>query len=175
MARNFPRGRRSGRETRWLALPETRTVLASANSQAIILSLTTAEKALRPFTITRTIIHRSITSDQQGAGEVYAAACGIAVVSDQASSIGVTAVPTPFDNLDSDLWLFHDILDGEFVFVSGVGIQEGATSPRGGHTVESKAMRKVEDGQDVVVVIENDGLSAGSVNYVAGRMLIKLH
>jgi len=36
-------------------------------------------------------------------------------------------------------------------------------------------MRKVQNGEDMVMVIENSSLSAGSASFVAGRQLIKLH
>ena len=171
--RRFIRGGRSVRETMWLTLPETRTALAAANTAVLLLSLTAAELALRPFTITRTILHWSLRSDQSGASENFDAAIGVCVVSDQAQAIGVTAVPTPFTDLESDLWLAHSIQDGHFLFISGVGVQ--ANSSVNPTLIDSRAMRKVEDGQDVAVVIENSSISSGTQLYAAGRMLIKLH
>ena len=163
------------RETVWIGLTETRTVAVGANTATLILSLNAAALALRPFTITRSILHWSVRSDQTAASESWTAGLGIAVVSDQASAVGITAVPSPFTDLASDLWLLHDVIDGRFEFVSGVGFDSNGVSPEGGKTQESKAMRKVEDGQDVVVVLENDSLSLGTQTYVVGRMLVKLH
>ncbi len=42
-------------------------------------------------------------------------------------------------------------------------------------TLDSKAMRKVEDGQDMAFTLENSSLSAGSTTAIVGRVLVKLH
>jgi len=173
--RRVIRGGRSVRETLWFTIAETRTSAAAANTATLLSSLNAAALALRPFTIVRTLLHHSVRSDQTAASENFDAAVGMAVVTTQATDIGVTAVPTPFSDLGSDAWMLHNIIDGHFLFVTGAGLESNSTSPRGGMTIESKAMRKVEGGQDVIVVIENSSLSSGTQNYVAGRMLVKLH
>ncbi len=178
MARKSGYVRRGGvmrRETSWLAIAEGRDTNAAANSATLSASLNAAALAMRPFTITRTILRWSVRSDQTGALENFGGAIGMAVVSDQSVAIGVTAVPTPFTDLGSDLWFLHGILDGRFQFVSGVGIQAGTGSLEGA-VIDSRAQRKVNDDQDVILCTEEDSLTAvGSVIYSAGRMLIKLH
>jgi len=176
MARKrFMRGGRSVRETLWFQFPEIRVVNVSANAATLAHSLNAAALALRPFTIVRSLFHWSVRSDQTGVSENWESGLGIAVVTDQAAAIGVTAVPTPFTDLGSDEWLLHAVLDGRFEFITGVGFEANSVSPRGGALIESKAMRKVENGSDIVTVIENDSLSLGTTNYLVGRMLIKLH
>ena len=178
---NIRTGRKSGfilrggvrrRETLWFDVPESVNTLAAANSAVIVSTLATAAKNLRPFTIIRSRLNWHCRSDQTGALERYQVAMGLAVVSDQATAIGVTAVPTPFTDLFSDLWFLHQITAGNFTFVSGIGFD-----PVGGieKDIDSKAMRKVEDGQDLVFVLENSAQSSGSTNITAGRLLIKLH
>ncbi len=104
---NIRTGRKSGfimrgggmkRETRWLDLPPSSTGLAAASAEALILQLTTAERALLPFTVVRTRGMFFVSSDQQAASEFYQVALGAAVVSFQAATIGVTAVPVPDDD-----------------------------------------------------------------------------
>ena len=162
----------SRRETLWIGVQETITTLAAANTAALINTLNAAALALRPFTIVRSRFDWSVRSDQTGALEAYQVAFGAAVVSDQAQAIGVTAVPTPFTELGSDLWYVHEVLSGAFVFISGIGVQSPAVVRK---DVDSKAMRKVEDGQTMIWVVENSGLSSGSISALAGRVLIKLH
>jgi len=97
---------------------------------------------------------------------------GHAVVSDQAVAIGVTAVPTPNVDNGSDLWFVFEAVMSDIKVGSDqtgfgrVGIER---------IIDSRAMRKVEDGQDLVVVAEagtgSDGMNMG--HYV--RTLIKLH
>ena len=172
MARKrFMRGGRSVRETLWLGIPEIRIVNVSANAATFVAALSAGALALRPFTIVRSLIHWGVRSDQTGASENFASALGVCVVSDQSAAIGVTAIPTPFTDIGLDLWLLHAMITGRFEFVSGVGFEANSLEQK---TVESRAMRKVEDGQDVAIVLENDATSTGTTNWTAGRMLVKL-
>ena len=171
--RGFVRGARSRsnrRETQWLALPPTTSTLD--NSAAFVLSLTTAELALRPFTIVRTHLTILQQSDQSAAAELQVGAVGICVVSEAASGVGVTALPTPITELDSDLWLVHATMVNQFLFADATGF----VSPTGLVTrVDSKAMRKVNNDQDVAVLTEGATLGEGMLITMLGRMLIKLH
>ena len=91
------------------------------------------------------------------------------MVSDQASAIGVTAVPTPVTDFASDLWFFHKHF---FAMESAL-----TDRTRGGFigSVDSKAMRKVNPDEDVVFVIQSAAASSGLILNMAGRMLIKLY
>ena len=157
----------------WVGISESRTTLASANTAVLIAVGNAALLALRPFTIVRTRLFFGVSSDQAAASQNWDVALGAAIVSDQASAIGITAVPTPFTDLGSDLFFLHEIQANRFVFVSGVGFDPNGAPL--GRPVDSKAMRKVNDDQDVAFVLENSSLSNGTTVYVAGRMLIKLH
>ena len=173
--RGLVRGGKSVRETLWFGVSEGRATLGAASTAVLTNSLNAAALALRPFTIIRTIMHVSLKSDQTGAIENYDAAIGACVVSDQASAIGVTAVPTPFTDLGSDLFFFHQIIDGSFLFLDATGASQSNVQPAGGMTFESRAMRKVELGQDLIFVMETSTVSSGAIMYSAGRVLIKLH
>jgi len=166
---NVFRNNRMRRATQWLEGPFVSTTLASTNAVALTLVMTAAEKALRPFTVVRTRGTLHVRSDQTGALESYGAMMGMCVVSEQAVAIGVSAVPTPDTDLASDAWFVHESVFGVFGFVSGVGVLElGQT-----HRYDSKAMRKVEEGFEVIQVMEcpvNSGTVQDSL-----RMLIKLH
>ena len=135
------RGGRSVRESLWLGSTETQTTLASSNSVTLINVLNAGALALTPFTVVRVRGYLHVRSDQSIATEAFSAAVGMCVVSVQASAIGVTAVPTPFTDLGSDLWMVHQMLSSQFLFKAGDGV-EGAN----GFSVEydSRAMRKVE-------------------------------
>ena len=173
MARGRQLVRRGGqrRMSSWLDLPPTSTGLASAS--AIILALTTAEKAKRPFTIVRTHLVVQIVTDQLAADELQVGAIGGCVVSDQAVGIGVTAVPTPETDAASDFWFLHQWLISDFALASSIGFDADA-----GHiyTIDSKAMRKVNEDEDIIFVIEGGSvLGSGVAIRAAGRMLIKEH
>jgi len=159
------------RESVWIGLVATDTGLGAATTPVLFSGYSAAALALRPFTIVRTRGWFSIRSDQEGADETYAASLAMAIVSDQALAIGVTAVPTAVTNRESDLFFLYEELSGNFVFVSGLTAFESAP----GTKFDSKAMRKVEVGQDIAVTIESPAVSNGVAVYKAGRQLVKLH
>ncbi len=164
-----PRSGRARRSTQWLEVELVASSQASIGG-VILNSLTTAEKALRPFTIVRTHLSVLLSSDQVAADEFQVAGLGVAVVSDQAAAIGITAVPTPLTDLESDLWLFHQI-----VSTFSTASANGGSGALWSKEFESKAMRKVEEGQDVIVVSEFSALGDGWTMITGGRVLIKLH
>jgi len=158
------------RESEWFSVPFSSTTMTALGG-TLISSLNAAALALRPFTVVRTRLELFVVSDQEGASEVYNGALGMAVVSDQAAAIGVTAIPTPVTDLASDLWFVHQPFFGSIVVITAIGaINEGWP-----YTVDSKAMRKVNGDQDVVIVGEVSGISSGATLQMAGRMLVKLH
>ena len=170
--RNFRAASR--RLTSWLEIAPSATTVTGAGG-TLLASLTTAEKAKRPFTIIRTHLVLTLYSDQVAASEFYGGAVGMAVVSDQAEAIGITALPKPVADADSDLWLLHQWMMGFFVFGSAVGTQEH-TGHQGVYQIDSKAMRKVNDDEDVVLVHElSTVLGEGQIVHAAGRVLIKEH
>ncbi len=180
MAR-VPTNRKSGfimrsgamrRESLWVALIGTSTALAPV-TPVLFTGYSASILALRPFTVVRTRGVMSVLSDQSSATESFHAAMGMAIVSDEALAVGVTAVPTPISSQDSDLFFVYEALIGRLQNASNVGF-DGA----GGQfkTFDSKAMRKVEDGQDIAVSIESDTSPfLGCIVLKAGRQLIKLH
>ncbi len=119
----------------------------------------------------RTRAKFSVKSDQTTALEDYSGAIGVEVVSDQAVAVGVTAVPTPVGQSSSDVWIAFEWFMGKFVFVSGVGFEDGNSE----RVLESKAMRKVQEGEQLITVVESSALSTGFTLQVAQRILVKLH
>ena len=166
----FSRGKR--RETEWLEVEQSITTLA-ASGGTLTHSLTTAELAKRPFTLIRSILHYSLGSDQLAASELQVVAAGLAVVSTQAVAIGVTAVPTPVTDAASDLWLMHRWMSSDLSFADATGFANTVSL----FDVDSRAMRKVEDGQDLVHVLElsTGAGSSGASVLTMGRLLIKVH
>ncbi len=154
------------RKSLWLPF-EPVDLNITATGGTITNALNAAALALRPFTIVRSIFNLYIRSDQEAAAEFQDAAFGLAVVSDQSSAIGVTAVPTPDTDAGSSLFWLHSWLKSSSS--SGTG---SAVSGRG-IVVDSRAMRKVELGQDMIAVVELTGVSNGFRFASSGRILIK--
>jgi len=114
-----------------------------------------------------------IRSDQQAVSEPQFVSYGSCVVSEQAHAIGITAVPTPITDSGSDLWFTYDSLANMFLQASAVGI-----SGQGNSVIQydSKAMRKVEDGEQLITVAEvaASTVSEGARVTVLERQLLKL-
>ena len=159
------------RETIWGDIVATNSSLAAANT-AILANVTGAAfLALRPFTAIRTRGILYLISDQTAAAEIQAVNFGVAVVSDQAVAIGITAIPTPTTDAASDSW---------FVYQSIMAAHgAGTVDSEQGKLLEydSRAMRKVEDGSQLVFVLETgDAAVTAGVNIRHfGRLLLKLH
>jgi len=165
------RSNRMVRETHWIGGTWVRSSHGSASTAVILTTLNAAALALRPFTIVRTRGVLAIESDQVATTEDFTAIYGECVVSDQANAIGVTAVPTPDTDNSSELWHVMQALFGKFHDATTVGfsIQEGF------FPFDSRAMRKVEDGQDLIAVAETSAISSGCVISSFSRVLVKLH
>ncbi len=158
------RGRK--RETLWFGF--TPAVNGSAGAGGtIIYSLNAAALALRPFTIVRTVYELYITSDQTANTEDQVGAFGWCVVSDQAVAIGITAVPTPITDMSSDLWFSHQVCFNSIAVSSAVSVLQVGTK----YSVDSRAMRKVEEGSDVIGVQEFSAVGAGFNLMVGGRLI----
>jgi len=126
----------------WLGLGPDQTIIATPSTASLILTLNAAADALRPFTVMRTRFEISMDTDQNVASEGYGAAYGLCVVSDQASAIGVSAVPTPITDIGSDLWFVYGAINGDLLLNTAVGFT-GGSSTRIRENVDSKAMRRV--------------------------------
>ena len=161
-------GRTVARETEWLGFAPQQNTFTGAGG-TILGSLNTAALALRPFTVIRQYFELMIHSDQSAALEVQICGFGTCVVSNQASTLGVTAVPTPITDISSDLWMLHQLVFGRED--SQVDLAHPATH----YSIESKAMRKVNGDQDFIVVGELSGAGNGFVLTNGGRVLVKLH
>ncbi len=156
------------RESLWLFKTVT-AVTMTVPGGTVALSLNAAALLLRPFTIVRTHMQIALRSDQSAAIETQVAAIGIAVVSDEAVAVGVTAVPTPVTEAGSDLWMLH-----QFIYADESQLTDRTRSGQF-MSLDSKAMRKVIDGQDLVTVTEMSSVGGGVVMVIGGRTLIKLH
>ncbi len=173
MPRSFTRtirGRqRQVRETSWLFLPTVEATLGGAPTAALITTFNAAALAIRPFTIIRTRGIIGVRSDQSGATESFIGDLAMSVVTNQATLVGVTAVPTPLTDKGSDMFFVYEQVISRFQQGDATGQMLNMTSIQ----YDSKAMRRVNDDQDLAVVVENE--LNGCVIVHSGRMLIKLH
>jgi len=110
-------------------------------------------------------------SDQGGATEIQMGAIGIAVVTAQAVSVGITAIPHPFTDGSWGGWLWHSYFAAKLFVASAAGIEPQMTHRI---VVDSKAARKVDEDERLVVVVENSA-SNGIEIFTAFRFLSKIY
>ena len=168
--RGFRRGAAAihvARKTTWFGFQPVETTLASSVATGAVFSLNAAALALRSFTIVRTHWEVKLMSDQAAGVENQSLGVGLVVVSDQVVSVGITALPLPVTDMPSSLFFLHALIFGDG---ARVATQTTDSSYR---SIDSKAMRKVEIGQDLVVVIEGGGVGSGMIVTQGGRILVK--
>jgi len=165
--RSFSRS--PGRLTEWQAdLFLSDFVALPANSFLILSVLAAAGLAKRPFTITRSVGLLTIRSDQAAAVEFPFGAVGGMVVSDKASTTGATAVPDPVTEAASDEWFMYQ----QWVVGGDASTNVGQSTVQ--FKFDSRAQRKVQDGEDYVYVIANSSATDGASFVFNVRTLIKL-
>jgi len=158
------------RETLWLFLDFASVVLGTAATANLTGSLNAVALALRPFTIVRTHLQWLCKSDQSAASESFVGNVGMAVVSDQAVAVGVTAIPTPATDRGSDMFFLHSAWPGRFDLI-GTDVTQDLQH----RNIDSKAMRKVNDDSDLVLTTEAGLIGSGVSITIGGRILIKTH
>ena len=174
--------RSSGRPRRgtiWIASADVTAKIGLAAATSV-LDQSVSAATLSSFgaaagTVTRTRGDLWVVSDQTVATEEPFGALGMAVVSDQARAAGIASMPTPITNEDSDLFFVHQFWQAGFVFnqIDATGVQLGNYWSH--YSFDSKAMRKLNDDQAIVVTMENAEATNGVRYILKFRMLIKLN
>ena len=169
---NFGGRRGNPRQTEWLAREfPTSPVSLNFATFAFDSSMDATEIAKLPFTITRTIGLLSVISDQTAASESPHGAFGALVVSEKAATLGPTALPDPVTEGNSDEWFLYGLWSAMIV--------AGASSDQNQAQLfhfDSRAQRKVQEGEQIAFMIANAGGTPFNAKYYwQYRMLIKLH
>ena len=164
------RGGRSVRQMVWLDNTFQNTNITAASTAVILTSLDAAALAARPFTVIRTRGWMDLASDQTANTEDQIVIYGEIVAKDEAVAVGVTAVPTPVAQSNSDWHVFEPLSWGLRV-ADATGLLNGGV----GRSFDSKAMRKVDLGDDLIQVVETAAASEGILFRVFSRALVKLH
>ena len=142
------------------------------NSKQIISTLSVAALLLRPFTILRTRMLLTLSSDQAAADERPIVAYGKMVVTETAAALGATAVPDP-SGISGDpeaAWYVWQAMSVDVEFQSAIGFALYSVQ----YPIDSKSMRKVGPDDDVVSVTAVEA-APGAILTTHGRMLLQLH
>jgi len=154
--------------TQWAgSANSTGAQVLAASSAVLDQDLSQAALAdVQPCTIVRTRGTLWVASDQASASEEPFGALGMEVVTEQARVAGVTAIPTPISQEANEQWFLWEPFQAYFATGQGVVWQR--------YEFDSKAQRKVQEGDAVVVVLENASV-VGLEFIIKFRMLLKLH
>ena len=174
--RSFVRSTSSRRKTIWVEGPGaaagTATAISSSSAAVLGSGFSVVNEAVTIVRM-RGLLSVSLglaTSPQDG----FWGAVGIGITTIQAfSDIGITALPHPIDEIDWEGWLWHSF----YSLQSGVASSSSNPGPKDvlRIPVDSKAMRKLEDGN--VVFAAHQAVEIGTSTAVmkfGTRMLLKL-
>ncbi len=166
----FPaRGRGPRRSTDWIgSAVRSTTVALAANTAILDQSFALAE----PGTIVRVRGDLWIGTDQGAASENPFGALGFSLVKEQASTIGITALPLPYTDLNDDSFFVLQPWASRIRFLSGVGFDHRVFDH---YVIDSKAQRKFVQGDEVVVTLENADATGAAIFILTFRMLVMLH
>ena len=113
------------------------------------------------------------TSDAANGG--FHCALGMAVVSNDAFAVGVTAVPNPIDDMLWDGWMYLRFFD---IHSFGATIAESMNASGLGSIqfeIDSKAMRKLQLNDTLVCVLQAVELSTATMSlFLDSRLLVKI-
>jgi len=170
LARTFA-GQRSStrRKTEWIAA-EAPWATKITNTITVLFSFSQAVLAdLVPFTIVRTVGMFGMAPDEDFIldQDVFGAV-GLMVVREGNRAAGSVSLPGPIINIGDDGWWLHMPF---MHFVESINTaSQGIMQP-----FESRAMRKVEDGDAIVGMIQLDSTSDNAEVAFMVRILCKLH
>ena len=167
---------RSGprRQTQWggSAL-KTTEIAAPANTTILDQSFTAAVlDPDTPMTVVRTRGILSIRTDQVIATEQPFGALGFMVVNENARVAGVASLLTPYTDALAEQWFVHQYWHTGILFGDATGIQ---APPFREYVFDSKAMRKVGEGEAIVILLENNSALHGATYLLDFRILFKMH
>ncbi len=111
-------------------------------------------------------------SDQTAAQEDQFGAFGICVVTEQAASIGVSAVPHPGTDAAWGGWVVHQYFASQFARLSASGV---AADFMHLIQIDSKGMRKIGENERVVTIWQNMGATHGMNTFSSFRFVTKVH
>ena len=173
MARSFQSTRRvpsvsARRKTTWGGIQSFVYSTVAADTLVLLASFSAAGLAnIQKSTLIRVRGIVGVRSDQGAAFEDAQGAFGIAVVTDTAASLGVTALPDPVNDAAGDYW---QTWQGLF----STPIQSTSARSPTQYMVDSKAQRKLGDLDAIVLLFKNAHATHGMQVAVQLRFLFLL-
>jgi len=160
----MPRGRTTGRGARlrklWAGILFEDDVVTT--TQAVITSIASG----LDNTVLRIRGNVLIVATPNAAGDSDNLCMGFAVVTDNAASASGAAVPSPVDDLTSDIWLWHQVVPLNAAGATAIANDSIGSVIR--VEIDSKAMRKMPPGKSLALIAELETGEMASVLMVGG-------
>ena len=131
----------------WSGITSAAFTAVAASAKVLLGSFVLAVPTIDE-TILRTVGLISIETDNQATAENQIGGFGLIRVSTTAFAIGITAIPGPITDIDDDGWLVY------VPFAASTGTVAASLNSVQYH-FDSKAKRKIQDGESVAIVVEN--------------------
>ncbi len=158
------------RKTVWIGSFDV-TGMTTLAAGAAVLDQSFLATAQSPFTVTRTRGFVFVKSDQEANTETPFGALGMMVVRDPAAAAGVASVPTPITEEEDEGWFVWQPFVTDITVSSAIGIINGGTL----YQFDSKAQRKMAQGDTLIVSLENGSATHGLQYLTKFRILLKIH
>ncbi len=164
-------GARSGtrRQTEWISGTINYTDFTAGQSTTLIQFSQAVLRDFVPCTIVRTLGLMSVAFDTEFiTNQAYTGALGGCLIREEARAAGV--VPDPFEEAGSDFWFLHQFFAGKLDDRTDVDLIVHQN-----YMVDSKAQRKIVDGDALVFQVQGGGETDGFDVALMLRILLKLH
>ena len=148
--RNFVRSARSNKT--WTGLVSSAVIVPTATK--VLLGTFVLSNPGIDETILRSIGQISVSTDNDGASEQQVGAFGLCMVTDVALAVGITALPSSVAEITDDFWFVHQTIVQRTEFITAAGFHPNVSR---NYSFDSKAKRKLEGGNVIVLVVENSG------------------
>ena len=161
------------RATEWGFLSSTGTQNLAANT---FIQAGSISQALfgdsTPLTLIRTRGYLFVATDQAAATETPLGAAGVVISTEAARVAGAASLPDPTADEDTGVWQTYVPFVNQFKLVNATGVDGNSGTM---FMVDSKAMRKIDTGFALNLMISNASTLHGMVFAVNFRFLFKLH
>jgi len=164
---SFPRRKRANRS--WAGVISAASTPVGPNTKVLLATFVLSNPNIDE-TVLRTVGSISVATDQSAAGEDQIGAFGLILVTDLAVAAGIASIPDPVTNVADDGWFVFVPIVQHFRFVDASGVLIDSMR----YDFDSKAKRRVEEGQAVAVVVANGNASHGFNISVAFRLLSQI-
>ena len=135
--------------TNWTRIVSSVVTVVPVSSKVLLASLNLSNPGIGE-TIRRTIGRIMVLSDQASVHEEQLGAFGLVVVNDLALAAGAASIPGPVTEAGDDGWFVWEPL-----IAAGSQIANPSGGPIIGLPFQSRAMRRVEEGFSVAIMVEN--------------------